>query len=93
LQNWLTLVLLIPHSYGFRLSASNRVFSANLLHRPRPLARRQRCSEQWNGKRRGVVDSTWTYFMNYRWWFAPLVWAGVYMAIAAFVLAYFLDAV
>jgi len=28
-----------------------------------------------------------------RWWFAPLVWAGVYMAIGAFVLAYFLDAV
>ena len=28
-----------------------------------------------------------------RWWFAPLIWVGVYIAIAALVLAYFLDAV
>jgi hypothetical protein len=27
-----------------------------------------------------------------RWWFAPLIWAGAYTAIAVFVLAYFLDA-
>jgi hypothetical protein len=26
------------------------------------------------------------------WWFAPLIWAGIYMSIAVFILAYLLDA-
>jgi hypothetical protein len=46
-------------------------------------------------RRRGVVGFAGIFLTNStnpdRWWFAPLIWAGTYLAIAAFLFAY-LDA-